>query len=393
MTKIINRTIERDIKDSLIRDHKVLVVLGPRQVGKTTLINQILDDTDLRSVRLIGEEQLVKDAFSSLSYQRMMESIGNNDILFIDEAQNITDIGTNLKILFDKNPKIKILISGSSSLELANRLQEPLTGRKKLFNLFPLSIQEILDEGHTPLQIREKLPMILRFGLYPEVVVQDHIADKEMILRELSTSYLYKDILQLADIRHSNKIHDLLSLLALQIGSTVSINKLSNALNLSAQTIEHYINLLEQSFVIFKLRGFSKNLSKEISKMDKIYFYDVGVRNTILNNFNNLELRQDAGQLWENFLISERIKRNLYNRHYTNQYFWRTYTGAEIDYIEEKDGELMAFEFKYNYKTAKVPKTWIENYSNSTFNTINLDNFFEFITQDSTIRQFPNSTI
>ena len=378
MVKLIPRSIKHDLKDALINSNKVVIVLGPRQVGKTTLINNILNNIELNSTKLNGEEQLVKDAFSSLSYQRMMESVGNRDILFIDEAQNILEIGMNIKILHDQNPNLRIIISGSSSLELANRLQEPLTGRKRVFHLFPLSIDELLDDGYTPLQIREHLSTILKYGLYPEVVMQKNIADKEIVLRELSTSYLYKDILQLADIRHSNKIHDLLRLLALQIGSTVSINKLSNALNLSALTIEHYINLLEQSFVVFRLRGFSKNLSKEISKMDKIYFYDTGVRNTILNNFNNLELRQDTGSLWENFLISERLKANSYSRAYKNIYFWRTYTGAEIDYIEEKDGHMDAFELKYNNKVSKVPKTWKDNYPQATYTTINLDNFFEY---------------
>lgn len=379
MSNLINRSIKRELREAIINSGKVVIVLGPRQVGKTTLINEILDSIELPSVRLNGEEQLVKDAFSSRSYQRMKEGIGKNAILFIDEAQNILDIGKNIKILYDEDPKIKVVISGSSSLELANHLQEPLTGRKRVFNLFPLSVEELLNDGYTPLQIRQNLPVLLKYGLYPEVVIQDNSADKEMILRELSTSYLYKDILQLADIKHSSKIHDLLRLLALQSGNTVSINKLSNALNLSAQTIEHYINLLEQSFVVFRLRGFSRNLAKEISKMDKIYFYDVGVRNTILNNFNHLDLRQDTGSLWENFLISERLKTNAYNREYKNIYFWRTYTGAEIDYIEEKDGRLDAFELKYNNKVSKAPKTWEEQYQNATYSTVNLDNFFGFI--------------
>ena len=379
MTKLIDRRIKNDLQNALLNSKKVIIVLGPRQVGKTTLINQILDDLEVSSVRINGEEHLVRDSFSSFSYQRMMESVGNNNVLFIDEAQNVLEIGTNIKILFDKNKALKILLSGSSSLELANRLQEPLTGRKRIFNLFPLSIGELLDHGYTPLQIRENLNSILKYGLYPEVITQESIKDKATVLRELSTSYLYKDILQLADIKYSNKIHDLLQLIALQIGSTVSINKLSNALNLSAQTIENYINLLEQSFVIFRLRGFSRNLSKEISKMDKIYFYDVGVRNTILNNFSDLHLRNDTGNLWENFLIAERIKANSYDRLHKNIYFWRTYTGAEIDYIEENDGRINAFELKYSNKLSRVPKTWEEQYPQSTFSTVNLDNFFQFI--------------
>lgn len=382
MDYFYQRTIEQEINSSLSKGHKVILLLGPRQVGKTSLLNKIAEGSQWNWSILNGEEQMVKESFSSLSYRRMMESIGNKEVLFIDEAQNIPNIGKNIKILHDKNPNVKIILSGSSSLELANNLQEPLTGRKTVFNLLPLSIEELCNDGISLLQIREMLPTILKFGLYPEVVTQKTIEDKERILREVSASYLYRDIIQLTDIKYTHKINDLVKLLALQIGSTVSINKLSNALNISAQTVENYINLLEQSFVIFRLRGFSKNLSKEISKMDKIYFYDVGVRNMILNNFGDMDSRLDKGSLWENFLIAERVKSNLYHMKYNNLYFWRTYTGAEIDYIEEKNGRLHAFECKFSHKSKKAPTTWVETYPNSTFKTVNLDNFFEFILHD-----------
>jgi predicted AAA+ superfamily ATPase len=358
---------------------KVIIVYGPRQVGKTSLIHHVLDQSGFSYKALLGEEKHVQESFSNGNYSRMMEAVGKNQILFIDEAQAVVNIGTNIKILHDQNKSLRIILSGSSSFQLANHTQEPLTGRKKTFLLYPIAIAELLQLGLTPLDVRNNLSLYLRYGLYPDILAQETIEDKEETLRELVNSYLYRDILLLADIKHSHKLHDLLRLLALQMGSTVSVNKLSNALNMSSHTVEHYLNLLEQSFVIFRLRGFSKNLSKEISKMDKFYFYDSGVRNAILNNFNAPENRQDSGAIWENFLITERLKSNEYNRRHPNSYFWRTYTGAEIDYIEEKDGNLCAYEFKYNSKQVKAPKTWVEQYPEATFDTVNSDNFFEFI--------------
>lgn len=375
----IPRKLLKPLEDVLTKGKKVIIVYGPRQVGKTSLIHKVLEQSGFSYKAILGEEQQVRESFSRSNYNRMMEAVGKNQVLFIDEAQAIDNIGINIKILHDQNKSLRIVLSGSSSFQLANHLQEPLTGRKKTFLLYPIAVTELLDKGLTPLEVRNDLSLYLRYGLYPDVVAQETIEDKEETLRELVNSYLYRDILLFADIKHSNRLHDLLRLLALQMGSTVSVNKLSNALNMSSHTVEHYLNLLEQSFVIYRLRGFSRNLSKEISKMDKYYFYDSGVRNAILNNFNAPENRQDRGSMWENFLISERLKNNEYHRHHPNSYFWRTYTGAEIDYIEEKDGALLAFEFKYNSKQAKTPKTWMEQYPEASFATVNTDNFFEFI--------------
>lgn len=375
---LTNRKLKSKIKDELLHSNKVIIVFGARQVGKTTLINQIISESDLSHISVNGEEADVKAVFNQLSYDRMMEVVGNNSILFVDEAQTIEHIGKAIKILYDKNPDLKIVLSGSSSFELANKLQEPLTGRKKVFTLYPFSCEELIEDHLTPFELKQKVSSILRFGLYPEVYKATDLKTKQEVLRELSSSYLYRDILMLTDIRHHNKLHDLLKLLALQIGSTVSINKLANALNLNAKTVEDYILKLEQSFVIYRLRGFSKNLAKEISKQDKIYFYDIGIRNAILNNFLDLSSRNDTGSIWENFLISERIKTNAYHQSYPNIYFWRTYTGAEIDYIEELNSEINAYEFKYSQKTVSAPKSWTETYS-SVFETVNTDNFLSFI--------------
>lgn len=378
---LTNRKLKSKIKDELLYSNKVIIVFGARQVGKTTLIKQIISESKLSHVSVNGEEAEVSYAFNQLSYDRMMEVVGNSSVLFVDKAQTIEHIGRAIKILYDKNPHLKIILSGSSSFELANKLQEPLTGRKKVFTLYPFSCEELVEDHLTPFELKQKLSSILRYGLYPEVYKATDLKTKQEVLRELSSSYLYRDILMLTEIRHHKKLHDLLKLLALQIGSTVSIHKLANALNLNAKTVEDYILKLEQSFVIFKLQGFSKNLSKEISKQDKIYFYDIGIRNAVLNNFLDLSSRNDSGSLWENFLISERRKTNACHQFYPNTYFWRTYTGAEIDYIEESNTEIKAYEFKFNNKTVKAPKTWKQEYD-SAFETVNTDNYLSFIKKE-----------
>lgn len=373
--RILTDVVRKAISDL----SKVVIVYGPRQVGKTTLIRDVLESAFSNFIILNGEEHYVNENFSAGSLTKMIEATGNHAILFIDEAQNIKDIGKNIKILFDAQKDLKIILSGSSSLELANRLQEPMTGRKRVFHLFPVSLHEYMMTGLTKAEIRERLNSLLIYGMYPEVLQQTSHKEMENVIKELSTSYLYKDIIQLAGIRNHDKIHDLLRLLALQTGSTVSINKLANALNLSTHTIENYITLLEQSFVIFRVRGYSKNLAKEISKMDKIYFYDTGVRNAILNNFLSIANRNDNGALWENFIIAERRKFLEYNHRYVNTYFWRTYTGAEIDYVEESNGSLDGFEIKYNTKVKSAPSTWKQEYPEASFQTINLDTFFDYL--------------
>ena len=380
ISDLIRRIVQKAIENQLDTNNKVIILYGARQVGKTTLVDTILKDRIIKTVKINADEVRYHDVFTSRDLRKMEELVGNNDLLFIDEAQNIQDIGINIKILHDANPMLKIILTGSSSFELANQTSEPLTGRKRTFTLFPISIGELSGQL-TGFEIKQKLDEYLRFGLYPDILNTDNIEDKKIRLKELSSSYLYKDVLQLTNIRNSQKIYKLLQLLALQIGSTVSINKLGNSLNTSNDTVERYIDLLEKSYVIFRRSGFSRNLSKEISKMDKIYFYDLGIRNAILDNFATIELRQDSGAMWENFIMAERLKCNNYSNNDKRSYFWRTYTGAEIDMIEEADGKLFAFEIKYNNKTAKTPKTWKETYNDSEFHTINKDNFLEFIVE------------
>ncbi len=308
----------------------------------------------------------------------MKELVEGYEVLFIDEAQNIQDIGINIKILHDSTPQLKIVLSGSSSFDLANKISEPLTGRTKTYILYPIAISELIN-SYNKFEIRQSLSDYLTIGTYPKLFNLETRKEKISHLLELSSSYLYRDILQLANIKHSNRIYDLLKLLSFQIGNLVSINELARNLKLSNETVENYIDLLEKSFVIFRLSGFSRNLRKEIKKQDKIYFYDLGIRNAIINNFSNLEFRVDRGQLWENFLIIERMKLNSYREEHKNLYFWRTYTGAEIDFIEEYAGKLHAYEFKWNTKIPKPPKTWLETYKNATFDYVNRDNFLDFV--------------
>ncbi|HIP47610.1 MAG TPA: ATP-binding protein [Lutibacter sp.] len=374
----IKRKIEESIINTLNNTNTIIVVYGARQVGKTTLINKLLEQIDLRVLKINAEELKYASLFSSRDLEKMLTLVENYAVLFIDEAQTIENIGVNIKILHDAVPDLKIILSGSSSFDLSNKIKEPLTGRTKTYMLFPLSFSELKAEKNS-FQLQELLPDFMVTGGYPRLM--QFTTKKQTIahLRELASSYLYKDILEFSNIKHAKKIYDLLRLLAFQIGHTVSIHELSKNLKMSSETVDHYIDLLEKSFIIFRLSGFSRNLRKEISKQDKIFFYDLGIRNSIINNFAALEDRTDVGQLWENFLISERLKQTHYNQLYKQTYFWRTYTGAELDYIEEYDGKLHAYEFKWGNKIPKVPKSWVENYKNTTFNYVNRANFLAFI--------------
>lgn len=375
---MITRILKSQIGKTLQEERKIIILYGPRQVGKTTLVNQILKDYPKKALEINADQLKFNDVLSSRDLKKMKELLGDHQLLFIDEAQRISDIGINLKILHDSISELQIIATGSSSFELANNTREPLTGRTRTFQLFPVSIGE-LSKQMTPFEIKDQLDQYLRYGMYPEVIGLEGVNRKVTHLRELTTSYLYKDVLQLTNIKHSDKIHKLLRLLAFQVGSLVSIHEVANSLEMSSETVNSYIDILEKGFIIFRLSGFSGHLRKEITKMNKIYFYDLGVRNMLIDNFNALDMRQDVGHLWENFVIVERKKKLSYENNFANTYFWRTYTGVELDYIEETGGQLNGYEIKYKPKKAKPPKSWLDNYKNATFHQLDRDNFLDFV--------------
>ena len=377
---MIQRSIEKNIKDQLLNGTKVIVLYGARQVGKTTLVEKILSSFQGKVLKINADELLYNETLSSRDFSRLQAMTSGYDLLFIDEAQRIIDIGINLKILHDKLPQLKIIVTGSSSLDLANRVNEPLTGRINPNILYPISITEWQSyHQKNDFEVTLKLEELMLFGMYPEVFSYQNTNQKRKFIDDLCQSYLYKDILTLANIKYPEKLNHLLKLLAYQTGQLVSLQELSTALQIHREAVANYISLLEKSFVIFRLPGFSRNLRKEVVKMDKIYFYDTGIRNALINNFNSIQMRPDKKQLWENFVMSERMKSNNYNQTFVNSYFWRTYSGAELDLVEEKGGQLNGFEFKWVNSPVKPPASWLENYSESTFQCINTSNFLDWL--------------
>ncbi len=375
---MIPRILEAKIIERLNNSNKVIIIYGSRQVGKTTLAQSILGKVPLKSLCINADNREFTDVLSSRELGKLKRLVSSHDLVFIDEAQRIPDIGINLKIIHDQIPEVKVIATGSSSFELANITREPLTGRTWTYKLFPISLSE-LKLQHSTFEIEMRLEELLVFGSYPELFRYAGMDEKIEYLKELSSSYLYKDILELGDVRNSRSIYDLLRLLAYQIGSTVSINELSRQLGLSKDTVSRYIDLMEKAFILFRLPGYSRNLRKEIVKMDKVFFCDVGVRNAVIGNFNSISQRNDVGQLWENFLIMERIKHSSYTGHYANRYFWRTYTGAELDYVEETGGKLYGYEFKWGKSVSNPPKTWQETYPESEFQSVNRENYLNFV--------------
>lgn len=375
---MITRALLPILTDRLLNSSKILLLYGPRQAGKTTLIKQVLAGSVLRKLEINADEQWYHDVLSSRDLNQLRLLVEGYDLLFIDEAQRIPDIGLNLKILRDGLPQLKIIVTGSSSFELANRTQEPLTGRTWTYTLFPIATTELRAQ-HNPFELRQLLDQQLIYGAYPEIFSLPNQQDKVQYLRELSTAYLYRDVLEMANLRYPDKLRKLLSLLALQVGAPVSLNELGNTLQMSKDTVAHYLDLLEKAFVVFRLSGFSRNLRKEVVKMDKVYFYDLGIRNAILNNFSPLAARNDTGALWENFLVVERRKRNAYAPSPALPYYWRTYTGAELDYVEDLDGQLAGFEFKLTKKAPQAPASWVANYPGASYAGINRDNYLDFV--------------
>lgn len=374
----IERKLLSILKNQLLTTNKGLVIYGPRQVGKTTLINDILKEFTWHTLILNGDQRGPWwELLTSRDLSKLTLLVSGYDAIFIDEAQRIPEIGLSLKILLDNFPKLKVIVTGSSSLDLASKISEPLTGRIYSYKLFPISCGELF-EIKTPYEMETQVEERLVYGSYPEIFSLTSTVEKSKYLQNLVDTYLYKDLLEFGNIRNSSKILDLLKLLAFQIGSQVSLNELGNSLELNRITVERYIDLLEKSFIIFRLSGFSRNLRKEVTKMDKIYFYDLGVRNTIIGNLNLLSNRDDAGKLWENFLLVERMKKLQYEQKLFSLYFWRLSSGAEIDLVEEENGSLHGFEFKYGKKTAKTPNSWTTGYPNATATLVNQNNWQKF---------------
>jgi len=372
---MINRQLSTTI-ESKFGKGKAIILVGPRQVGKTTLCEKILENKE--HLFLDGDDPTVRNILTNPNTEQLKSILANNKIVFIDEAQRIENIGLTLKIITDQFKDIQILVSGSSAFEINNKLNEPLTGRKWEYQLFPISWNEL--ENHLGyLKSEQQLELRLLYGMYPDVI--NNHGDEVEVLKQLVSSYLYKDILSYSGIRKPEILEKLLKALALQIGSEVSYNELSQLVGVDKNTINSYIDLLVQGYVIFKLPSFSKNLRNEIKFNQKIYFYDTGVRNMLIGNFSPLDNRIDKGGLWENFLISERIKNLKYNGSLTNSYFWRTTRQQEIDYVEENSGIITGYEFKWNPKAkTKTHKSFIEAY-NSKIEVINRGNFREFLEQ------------
>ncbi|MDX2246521.1 MAG: ATP-binding protein [Bacteroidia bacterium] len=375
---MIPRTYLQSLIEEIQSNRKIIILFGPRQVGKTTLAGEVLKNLSLKSLKINADQTRFVNILGSRDLEKMLTLVEGFELLFIDEAQRIPDIGINLKILHDNLPNLKILVTGSSAFELANRTREALTGRTLTYILYPISVKELRTLS-SPFQLQEQVENYLIYGMYPEIISLKNNQKKVRYLRELVSAYLYKDILELANLKHADKLTNLLKLIAFQVGSQVSLTELGQQLGMAKETVESYLDLLEKSFVIFRLRGFSRNLRKEVTKMSKYYFYDLGVRNAVIENFNPLYLRNDMGQLWENFLLIERRKKQAYEFSAANRYFWRTYTQQEIDYVEESGGNLAGYGFKYTKARVSPPQSWTEAYPQATFEVISPENFLNFI--------------
>ena len=371
--------ISRDIEPLIVKDFKkkkVIVVLGARQVGKTTLLSQI--NQDGKKVLSLNcdnaDDRLLLEHRTSTELKQLLSSY---DLAFIDEAQRVADIGITIKMIGDLKLDTQVIVAGSSSLDIANSVNEPATGRTIEYNLFPFSMRELANSTSQ----REENRLLgnrLIYGMYPEVVIDPSDAKRTLI--SLANNYLYKDLLSYKGIKKPELLQNLVKALALQVGSEVSYNELGNMLGVDKETVENYINLLEKCFVVFRLSSFSRNMRNEIKKGKKIYFYDNGIRNAVISNFAPIEMRTDVGILWENFMISERVKRNNYSGSYAQLYFWRTHDQSEVDLIEEEDGMLHTFEFKWNpRRKPRLSQAFSKAYPNSTFQLVSPDNYWEFL--------------
>ncbi len=375
-SKWIQRYYEAQFED-ILQKGKVTVLLGSRQVGKTSLVKKMIRNRENVFIG-DGNDFDLQELLNSLRLSALKNALGNYSIIFIDEAQKIRNIGEAMKLIVDHLPDSTVILSGSSSFDLSNKIGEPLTGRQSVYTLYPLSVLE-MAENSGMIEVQNQLDNLLVFGSYPELLTSSNNEKKSEYLINLRNSFLLKDILELDSIRNPSKLFDLLRLLAYQIGNEVSLNELSGQLGIAKQTIERYLDLLEKVFILKKSQGFSRNLRKEITKTHRYYFWDNGVRNSIINNFIPLNLRNDTGMLWENFLFSERLKTRHYKKIYANEFFWRTYDQKEIDLIEEREGNIFAYEFKWKAKKYTPPKLWADTYPDSEFLVIDRENFLEFL--------------
>lgn len=373
---MINRVLQSVIESRLHRG-KAIITVGPRQVGKTTMLQMLSSNSGDRVIQWNCDEPDVRQKLTNATSTQLSAEIGAANLVLIDEAQRVQNIGITLKLLTDNFPDKQVVVTGSSALDLSNSINEPLTGRKYEYVLYPLSEEELVNHfGAT--EERRLLEHRLVYGCYPDII--NHPGEERELLRNITSSYLYKDIFAFQDVRKPEIIEQLLQALALQIGNEVSFNELGNLLGLNSMTVQRYIDLLEKSCVIFHLRSFSRNVRSELKKSRKIYFYDNGVRNALIGDFKSVNLRTDIGALWENFVISERLKHNAYNGFYGKSYFWRTQQQQEIDYLEETDGTLHAYEFKWNAtRHVRLTDTFVKNYPDHTFSVVNPNNYQNFV--------------
>ena len=366
----------------LVSPGKVVVVHGPRRVGKTTLIKRYIQEHDRDALLVTGEDFAVREYLESQSLVKLKSFVGRRRTLIVDEAQHVRQIGLNLKLLADHADGLRIVATGSSSFDLARQTGEPLTGRKYTLLLLPLAQLELQEREHVH-ETSALLELRLIYGSYPEVVLMESNEDRQFYLKELIDSYLFKDILQLEGIRQADKLLRLLQLLAFQIGQVVSTTELGTQLSMSKNTVDRYLDLLEKAYILYSRRGFSRNLRKEITKSRRYYFYDNGIRNGLINNFNLLAMRDDAGILWENYILAERLKHNLYRGRLAESRFWRTYDHQEIDLVEEWGGRLIATEMKWTGRATgrpdRAPRAWRNAYPGSSYQVVHRENYLDFI--------------
>lgn len=373
---MIPRYIKKEILGSLLKPNTVVGIFGARRTGKTFLMQEIEKELGEKVLMVQGENLDVSEVLSSQRLNQLKRFTEGVSYLFIDEAQKIPDIGINLKLMTDNIPGLHILVSGSSSFDLRKNIGEPLTGRSHFFHLYPVAQMELQENF---LQTKENLELRLVYGGYPQVITALSSKEQTAILSSIRDGYLLKDILELDNQKDSLFVFNLLRLIAFQIGNDISFSELASKLNVNKKTVMRYLELLEKCYVIFSLHGFSRNLRNEYTKSPRYYFWDNGIRNVLISNFNSLNLRDDIGKLWENYCISERLKKNHYRQQMVNHYFWRTYDQKEIDLIEEAGGKLTGFEFKWTESKPKIPQHFLNSYEHSEYKVINRENYLDFI--------------